>query len=110
MIRTRHRSHPARPRASSIMAEAKQVTFRCESCGKIHTWKPRIAGKKAKCPCGHIMTVPAGRVGDAPRDESAPLDLNEELDESADPAPSPRPAGAGASAWKWWYFVVAGAL
>jgi hypothetical protein len=50
--------------------------FACESCGKFFRWKPQLAGKKVKCPCGHIMLVPAAIV---PEDdlyefaESAPL-------------------------------------
>lgn len=32
--------------------------FTCESCNKTYTWKPELAGKKAKCKCGFVMTVP----------------------------------------------------
>jgi hypothetical protein len=32
--------------------------FSCGGCGKSYKWKPELAGKKAKCKCGHVMTVP----------------------------------------------------
>jgi hypothetical protein len=33
-------------------------SFSCEACGKSYTWKPALAGKKAKCGCGTVMSVP----------------------------------------------------
>ncbi|HEV8292508.1 MAG TPA: hypothetical protein VGP94_11325, partial [Tepidisphaeraceae bacterium] len=32
--------------------------FSCEACGKSFAWKPALAGKKAKCSCGAVVTVP----------------------------------------------------
>jgi hypothetical protein len=32
--------------------------FSCESCGKSYSWKPELAGKKAKCKCGQPLRVP----------------------------------------------------
>jgi len=40
------------------MAVASGSIFACEACGKIFNWKATLAGKKAKCACGTIMTVP----------------------------------------------------
>src|SRR5678815_4626656 len=40
------------------MAVASGSIFACEVCGKIFNWKATLAGKKAKCACGTIMTVP----------------------------------------------------
>jgi hypothetical protein len=33
--------------------------FPCKNCGKTFSWKPAIAGKKAKCSCGASVEVPA---------------------------------------------------
>src|SRR6266513_4898710 len=35
------------------------ATFSCNSCGKQYPWKPELAGKKAKCKCGAILSIPA---------------------------------------------------
>ena len=35
------------------------ATFSCDSCGKQYPWKPELAGKKAKCKCGAVLSVPA---------------------------------------------------
>ena len=37
---------------------AQQGKFSCGGCGKTYKWKPELAGKKAKCKCGHVMSVP----------------------------------------------------
>ena len=57
--------------------DAAQVTFKCEACDTPHRWRPHLAGKKAKCPCGHVMTVPVGPAAHAtspepPRRETPP--------------------------------------
>jgi hypothetical protein len=36
----------------------EKVKFPCTSCGREFTWKPEIAGKRAKCKCGSVLTVP----------------------------------------------------
>lgn len=33
--------------------------FSCPACNRSFTWKPELAGKKAKCTCGNNLTVPA---------------------------------------------------
>jgi hypothetical protein len=37
--------------------------FSCATCGKTFTWKPELAGKRAKCKCGKPITVPAKSPG-----------------------------------------------
>ena len=38
---------------------ATAVPNACTSCGKEFRWKPELAGKKAKCKCGSVISVPA---------------------------------------------------
>src|SRR5215207_4259706 len=40
------------------MEDVAQGNFSCGGCGKTYKWKPQLAGKKAKCKCGNVMTVP----------------------------------------------------
>lgn len=55
--------------------------FVCSSCGKDYRWKPELAGKKAKCKCGNVITVPSkppapapARLAPKPKEEDADLD------------------------------------
>jgi hypothetical protein len=41
------------------MSDVTTSKFSCDGCGKQYTWKPELAGKKAKCKCGAVMMVPA---------------------------------------------------
>src|SRR5580698_3774716 len=41
------------------MSDAPSTTFACQSCGKQHKWKLELAGKRGKCKCGNVITVPA---------------------------------------------------
>ena len=34
------------------------IEFKCEHCGKVYKLPEKHAGAKAKCACGHILTVP----------------------------------------------------
>jgi len=63
------------------------------ACGKQYTWKPELAGKRAKCKCGNVVSFPAQRPGD----EDAPEGFGD-MDEipMAPPPPPPPMAGAGA--------------
>ena len=36
----------------------KASTFACPACGKTYPWKPALAGKKGKCKCGSVMSIP----------------------------------------------------
>ena len=40
-------------------ATTTEPKFNCSTCGKEYRWKPELAGKKAKCKCGNVITVPA---------------------------------------------------
>jgi hypothetical protein len=91
------------------MSKSSQVIFRCESCGRGHRWKKRLAGKKAKCPCGHIMRVPelpAEAVARwQPSKPERKSDHWEELDEQHTEPAIVRPQTGG---WRFW--VLAGVL
>src|SRR5690606_16262231 len=50
------------------MSDTQKAHFECESCGKRYTWKPQLAGKKAKCKCGATLTVPQAIDNDDPGD------------------------------------------
>ena len=41
------------------MPETAAPKFSCPSCGKQFRWKPEMAGKKGKCQCGGVLSVPA---------------------------------------------------
>jgi hypothetical protein len=66
------------------MASAQEGKVTCESCGRQYSWKPPLAGKKAKCKCGAAISfpqqVPAPEaqdlydVAEPPQDPSAPLE------------------------------------
>lgn len=57
-------------------------TFSCGQCGKSYPWKASIAGKKAKCACGQVLTVP----------QSPPMQDDGGLYDIGEPAPAPAPA------------------
>lgn len=63
---------------------ASEAKFACPACGKRYGWKPEIAGKKAKCKCGEVMSVPASAPPAAPA--SAPASR------AVPPPPPPPPA------------------
>src|SRR5215204_1969425 len=81
------------------MATAEAPKFSCASCGREFRWKPELAGKKAKCKCGAVVTVPATAPTAAPAPaavEHDPFDMAD-LAEAATPPPqfrSPPPAPA----------------
>src|SRR5258706_7229504 len=37
--------------------------FACPACGGKKAWKPQLAGKRAKCSCRQVITVPAQAPG-----------------------------------------------
>lgn len=43
--------------------------FACDGCGKSYSWKPELAGRRVKCKCSQVMTVPAS---DPSQSEPAP--------------------------------------
>jgi hypothetical protein len=46
--------------------------FQCEACGKRFRWKPELAGRKARCPCGQIMQCPEQAPSAEPSYDLAP--------------------------------------
>ena len=40
------------------MSQVLDKRFSCDGCAKSYPWKPELTGKKAKCKCGAILTVP----------------------------------------------------
>lgn len=41
------------------MPEVISTGFGCKACGRRFAWKPALAGKRVKCSCGNVLTVPA---------------------------------------------------
>src|SRR5687768_282460 len=41
------------------MEEVQSGTFSCDGCGATYKWKQQLAGKRVKCKCGQVMSVPA---------------------------------------------------
>src|SRR5437762_5204437 len=89
------------------MSEVTANKFACEGCGRKYTWKNELAGRRVKCKCGQVMTVPA-EPPSAESDEDALYALAD-IEEKASknqpvtvvnvpPTPSKpkKPAGAGA--------------
>ena len=87
------------------MAEESAAKFSCPACGKQYTWKPELAGRRAKCKCGQAIQVPAAPPGSAagskPPAESeahpaakapAPPPPPRAMAKSPAPAPAPAPA------------------
>jgi len=77
------------------MPDTAKVKFPCSECGREFTWKPEIAGRKARCKCGATLVVPKTRPGSEIEDEPAPLDDEFGIagmdDEVAPPPPPPPP-------------------
>ena len=69
------------------MAVATSGRFACEACGKSFAWKAALAGKKAKCSCGTVMTVPQAPLA-AIAHRTAPLQAPIPTAQVAAPAPT----------------------
>jgi len=41
------------------MGSTTSGKFSCDGCGKSYAWKAELAGRRVKCKCGHVVTVPA---------------------------------------------------
>ncbi len=67
------------------------IAFSCDQCGKAFKVKDELAGKKAKCTCGHVLFVPQ----QAPPVEEDMYDIKD--DEPPKPAPVTRPVPAVAA-------------
>jgi predicted RNA-binding Zn-ribbon protein involved in translation (DUF1610 family) len=44
---------------AGVTNKSEKLTFPCPKCQKRWTWKPEIAGKKVKCKCGGVFSVPS---------------------------------------------------
>jgi hypothetical protein len=52
--------------------------FGCDACGKRYTWKPELAGKRVKCKCGGILSVPRTDPAAPPAaDDALPPDFDD---------------------------------
>src|SRR5688572_9731012 len=70
------------------MSDVATSRFSYEGCGKSYALKPELSGRRVKCKCGHVMTVPQ-----APPPE-AELRLDDDLYDVAPEAPKPQQAKA----------------
>jgi hypothetical protein len=61
-------------------------TFSCTDCGKKYTAKPELLGKKVRCTCGAVMSVPEATAVPA----AAPAEDDGLYDFANDPAPLPK--------------------
>ena len=72
-------------------------TVACASCGKEYRWKPELAGKRAKCKCGGVVSFPkADPAGSAaapppPPPPPIPADVPEGFEDYGMPADAPLP-------------------
>ena len=48
--------------------------FHCSTCGKEYRWKPELAGKKAKCKCGTVISIPTAPPAPKAAEPEADLD------------------------------------
>jgi len=83
------------------MSDGSSAAFACPQCGKRWTWKPQLAGKKVKCPCGTVFTVPqdAPSAADPADNLYQPAPLQKKAPPPAKPV-SPPPVAAIPAATK----------
>jgi hypothetical protein len=72
------------------MTDVDGPKFACAACGREFRWKPELAGKKAKCKCGAMVTVPTAPPAPAAVE-------NDAFDDDAD-LPEPITSRGGARA------------
>ena len=75
------------------MSEITGPKFACASCGKEYKWKPELAGKRGKCKCGGVLSIPA----EPPVDEPEPEPNFDDLYDISDDAPRKAPAHTAAA-------------
>ena len=95
----------------------------CPACGKRYAYKPEMAGRRLKCKCGGVISVPLPPTPEPMEDQfDAGVDESYEAEQQSSPAYAPpaptgsaRQSGATSSAadsdtdtWKWWYYIGAG--
>lgn len=83
------------------MSDAAIAKFGCDSCGRTYSWKQEIAGKRVKCKCGSVMTVPRELAPPEPQLDDlydlAPSEEESQRAHAAAPVVMPVAATAGAS-------------
>ena len=62
---------------------AAPTKFACPACSKAFKWRPELAGKKVKCPCGNRIDVPTAG-GTTLGDKYAGLPRRARIDEAGD--------------------------
>jgi len=60
--------------------------FPCPACGKQYSWRPQLAGKRAKCTCGSVVQIPKTAPAAAEEFEN---DRPTDLYDVAEPPPEP---------------------
>ncbi|MDB4864296.1 hypothetical protein OAI33_13485 [Pirellulaceae bacterium] len=68
------------------------IKFSCQKCGKVHTVPAELAGKKSKCACGAIFTIPQS---DIPVSSQASSARSNEAAEPTPPTGSPQSNSLG---------------
>jgi hypothetical protein len=51
--------------------------FSCDGCGKSYSWKAELAGRRVKCKCGGVMTVPKADPAAAAAEEALPPEFED---------------------------------
>src|SRR5262245_31650298 len=64
------------------MGETAVHAVTCDTCGKRYRYKPELAGKKVKCPCGGRVRFPAIEAEEAPQVDDALQQLAQAESES----------------------------
>jgi hypothetical protein len=57
--------------------------FKCDGCGRSYTWKPELAGRRVKCKCGQVMSVPKESPAAAQDDNDDALYALADIEEKA---------------------------
>src|SRR5205823_7929110 len=85
-----------RVREPSFMSSAAlDNKFPCPACGKQYTWRPQLAGKRAKCTCGSLIHVPKSAPAPPALEPHGPTDLYDIAAPPPQPVPPlPPPASA----------------
>src|SRR5687768_15576488 len=68
----------------------------CTACGKQHRWRAELAGKKARCPCGAAVAMPAQPPAEA-AEAAVSTNAGPSTPHAPPPtahAPAPKPAAA----------------
>jgi DNA-directed RNA polymerase subunit RPC12/RpoP len=68
---------------AGTMSSEAPATFSCTDCGKKYTAKPALLGKKVRCTCGAVISVPEAQ-SESPQEDDGLYDF------ANDPAPLPK--------------------